>query len=109
MNADVLKGQWQQLKGAVKTQWGKLTDDDLTRVSGDVEQLVGRVQERYGFAREKAMQEVDAFLGRQVPRPPSANSAGLNREEGAIGYMVLWFLGVPASLLFVIFLLRGCN
>jgi uncharacterized protein YjbJ (UPF0337 family) len=107
MGNDVLKGQWKQLKGAVKTQWGKLTDDDLTRIDGDVEQLIGRVQERYGYARGRAMDEVDAFMNRQVPR--SDLSARIQQEGGAVGYILLWLLGVPASLLFVVFLLRGCT
>ena len=62
MNADVLKGQWHQLKGEVKSQWGKLTDDDLDRASGDAEKLIGRIQERYGYARDQAKREVDDFF-----------------------------------------------
>ena len=67
MNADVFKGKWMQVKGEVKSQWGKLTDDDLDRVEGDTEKLIGRVQERYGYAREDAQREVNAFLDRQFP------------------------------------------
>ena len=62
MNPDVLKGKWHQLKGDVKTKWGRLTDDDLGVVNGDVEKLVGRIQERYGYARDDAKREVDAFI-----------------------------------------------
>jgi uncharacterized protein YjbJ (UPF0337 family) len=69
MNADVFKGKWKQLKGEVKSQWGKLTDDDLDRVEGDTEQLIGRVQERYGYAREEAQKEVDAFIDRHPEIP----------------------------------------
>jgi uncharacterized protein YjbJ (UPF0337 family) len=64
MNADVLKGKWKQLKGEVKSQWGKLTDDDLDRVEGDAEKLVGRIQERYGYERARAQREVDDFVNR---------------------------------------------
>lgn len=64
MNSDVLKGKWRQLKGEVKSQWGKLTDDDLDRVEGDAEKLIGRVQERYGYARHDAEREVNAFIDR---------------------------------------------
>ena len=67
MNEDVLKGKWKQIKGEVKSQWGKLTDDDLDRVEGDAEKLIGRVQERYGYAREDAKREVDSFIDRQFP------------------------------------------
>jgi uncharacterized protein YjbJ (UPF0337 family) len=65
MNDDVLKGKWTQLKGEVKSQWGKLTDDDVDRVQGDAEKLIGRVQERYGYARDEAKREVEAFLDRK--------------------------------------------
>lgn len=64
MNEDILKGKWKQLKGEVKSQWGKLTDDDLDRAEGDAEKLIGRVQERYGYQREEAKREVDDFLSR---------------------------------------------
>jgi uncharacterized protein YjbJ (UPF0337 family) len=64
MNTDVVKGKWHQLKGEVKTQWGRLTDDDLTAVEGDAEKLVGRVQERYGYERDRARREVDDFFKR---------------------------------------------
>ena len=62
MNADVFKGQWHQLKGEVKSKWGKLTDDDLDRASGDAEKLIGRIQERYGYVRDQAKREVDEFF-----------------------------------------------
>jgi uncharacterized protein YjbJ (UPF0337 family) len=64
MNEDVLKGKWHQLKGEVKSQWGKLTDDDIDRAEGDAEQLIGRVQERYGYQRDQAKREVDDFIRR---------------------------------------------
>src|SRR6516164_7259857 len=53
MNKDELQGKWLQIRGAVKAQWGKLTNDDLDQVNGNLERLVGLVQERYGYAREK--------------------------------------------------------
>ena len=62
MNSDVFKGKWLQFKGEVKSRWGKLTDDDLDRVEGDSEKLIGRVQERYGYARAEAQREVDEFM-----------------------------------------------
>jgi uncharacterized protein YjbJ (UPF0337 family) len=62
MNEDVLKGKWHQLKGDVKSRWGKLTEDDLDRAEGDAEKLIGRVQERYGYARDDAKREVDEFF-----------------------------------------------
>jgi uncharacterized protein YjbJ (UPF0337 family) len=66
MNADVLKGKWLQLKGKVRSQWGKLTDDELDQINGNSEQLVGLLQERYGYAKDRAQREVDTFLDQQV-------------------------------------------
>jgi uncharacterized protein YjbJ (UPF0337 family) len=54
MNTDILQGKWHQLKGSVKAQWGKLTDDELDRVDGDAEKLIGLVQERYGYEKQRA-------------------------------------------------------
>lgn len=62
MNQDILEGKWKQLKGRVKQTWGKLTEDDLDRLSGNRDELVGVVQERYGWEREKAQQAVDDFF-----------------------------------------------
>jgi len=59
MNADVFAGKWKQAKGQVKEWWGNLTDDDLTRVDGSRDKLVGVLQERYGYAKERAEQEID--------------------------------------------------
>ena len=58
MNSDTLKGNWKQLKGKVKEQWGKLTDDDLDVIAGNQEQLAGRIQERYGITKEEANKQV---------------------------------------------------
>ena len=62
MNEDILKGKWTQLKGTVREQWGKLTNDDLDQIQGQSEQLIGRIQERYGLARDEAKRQVDAWL-----------------------------------------------
>jgi uncharacterized protein YjbJ (UPF0337 family) len=61
MNWDQIEGKWKQTKGQVKEQWGKLTDDDLTTINGKRDQLVGKVQERYGVAKEKAEEQVSTF------------------------------------------------
>lgn len=65
MNKDMLKGRWNQLKGNVKQEWGKLTDNDVARIEGDRDEFIGVVQERYGYSRERAEREVDAYLDRQ--------------------------------------------
>jgi len=61
MNEDKIKGQWKQLAGKIKQKWGKLTDDDLTVASGNSEYLAGKVQERYGIARDEADRQVKDF------------------------------------------------
>ena len=70
MDANILKGKWLQLKGSIREKWGQLTDDDVDKVSGSVERLVGTIQERYGYARQKAEDEVDAFLARYGTTTP---------------------------------------
>lgn len=62
MASDILKGMWMQLRGEVKKQWGKLTDDDLDVIEGESEKLIGRLQERYGYTRQQAEQEVTQFM-----------------------------------------------
>ena len=59
MNWDQMEGKWKQIKGSVKTRWGKLTDDDLDVIGGQKDQLVGRIQERYGIQKDEAQRQVD--------------------------------------------------
>jgi uncharacterized protein YjbJ (UPF0337 family) len=61
VNGDQVQETWKQASGKVKEKWGKLTDDDLRALDGKREQLVGKIQERYGIAKEKAEREVDEF------------------------------------------------
>jgi uncharacterized protein YjbJ (UPF0337 family) len=61
MNWDRIEGNWKQLKGKAKMRWGKLTDDQFDVIAGKREQLVGRVQEKYGIAKEEAEKQVDHF------------------------------------------------
>jgi uncharacterized protein YjbJ (UPF0337 family) len=65
MNADTLRGQWTQLKGKIREQWGKLTDDDLDEIQGRAEQLIGRLQQRYGIGRDEAQRQFDAWNAEQ--------------------------------------------
>jgi uncharacterized protein YjbJ (UPF0337 family) len=64
MNKDILQGKWKQMKGRAKEAWGELTDDELEQVEGNYDQLVGKLQEKYGYSRERAEQEVDRFMER---------------------------------------------
>ena len=72
MNDDTFKGQWLQIKGKVRQQWGKHTNDDLDEVQGKSEQLIGRVQERYGLAKDEARRQVNTWLDEfDKPKAPS--------------------------------------
>lgn len=61
MNWDTIQGNWKQLTGRAKQQWGKLTDDDLQVIAGHRDQFVGKIQERYGIAKDKAEEQLRAW------------------------------------------------
>lgn len=61
MNKDIISGKWTQLKGKAQAKWGDLTDDDLKVAEGNAEYLAGRLQERYGWAKDRAHDEVRDF------------------------------------------------
>ena len=61
MNKNSLRGDWNMIKGKVKQKWGKLTDDDLMEINGQRDQLVGKLQKRYGLAKERAEKELSDF------------------------------------------------
>ncbi len=70
MNEDILKGQWKQLRGQIKQWWGVLTDDDLDKINGRRDQLIGKLQEKYGFTKDQATRELDDRLA--LLRQPAA-------------------------------------
>lgn len=61
MNWDEVEGKWKQVRGLVKEKWGKLTDDDLDVMTGKKEQLIGKVQERYGITKEEAQRQIEGW------------------------------------------------
>jgi uncharacterized protein YjbJ (UPF0337 family) len=61
MNQDRIEGNWKEFKGKVKEQWGKLTDDDLDVIAGKRDQLLGRIQQRHGVAKDEAERQVETF------------------------------------------------
>lgn len=67
MNWDILEGKWEQLKGEVKNKWGKLTNDDLTRIAGHKDRLIGVLQERYGVKQDEAERQASEWLTRMEP------------------------------------------
>jgi len=66
MNKDIFEGNWKQLKGKVKETWGNLTDDDLDVIAGKRDQLAGRLQERYGMAKDAAETQIEEFEKRHA-------------------------------------------
>jgi uncharacterized protein YjbJ (UPF0337 family) len=79
MNWDQMKGKWTQMKGSAKTRWGKLTDDDLDVIGGQKDQLIGRIQERYGIQKEEAQNQVDEW-GRNYDQDTELERERLNRK-----------------------------
>lgn len=64
MNWDIIQGKWDQLKGSVKKEWGDLTDDELTQISGDRDRMAGKLQERYGWTKEEVDDKLNDFVSR---------------------------------------------
>lgn len=62
MNSDQLQGKWKQMKGSIREHWGKLTDEDVDIINGQTSQLVGKIQERYGVAKEEARSQVEEWM-----------------------------------------------
>lgn len=59
MNSDIFEGKWKQMRGQVKIWWGKLTDDDLDKVEGNFDKLIGLLQMKYGYTRQQAEEEIE--------------------------------------------------
>ena len=72
MNWDRIEGNWKELKGKVKVQWGELTNDDLDKIEGKRDQLIGSLQKRYGYSRDVAEREADEFA-RTIEEEPASN------------------------------------
>ena len=62
MNWDQIKGDWKQFQGKIKSQWGKLTDNDLMEIGGKKDELVGKLQKHYGHSKEEAEKKIDEFI-----------------------------------------------
>lgn len=62
INWDIIKGQWKELKGEARKQWGKLTDSDWDQIAGERDKLFGRLQQHYGWSREEAEREAERFF-----------------------------------------------
>jgi uncharacterized protein YjbJ (UPF0337 family) len=83
MNSDQFAGKWKQLKGAVKEQWGKLTDDDLEVIDGKQEKLVGRLQERYGITKEAADEQIKQWSSRMRDTELDTDEVPVSRHRAS--------------------------
>jgi len=84
MNQDVFAGQWKQMRGELKSWWGKLADDDFDRIGGQKDKLIGLVQEKYGYAREQAQQEVERRFKEYGDKMSGSNSSGKRDTAAAV-------------------------
>lgn len=62
MNIDIIQGHWKQIEGKIKQKWGKFTDDDIATMKGTFEELSGKIQTAYGYEKDQADKEINAFL-----------------------------------------------
>lgn len=85
MNWDQIAGRWAQVKGEARRKWGKLTDDDMEVIAGSKDKFVGRVQERYGIAKEEAQKQIDDWFNSLPPTDPRAEQKAdeQRRPKGA--------------------------
>jgi uncharacterized protein YjbJ (UPF0337 family) len=83
MNQDIFAGQWKQMRGELKSWWGKLADNDFDRIGGEKDKLIGVIQEKYGYARERAQQEVERRFKEYGDKMSSSNSSG-KRDAAAV-------------------------
>lgn len=63
MNWDIVEGKWSEIKGTLRDKWGKLTDSDVEQIGGKKDRLIGLLQQRYGYEKDKAEREADEFIG----------------------------------------------
>jgi len=84
VNWDEISGQWTQMKGKAREQWGELTDSDLDRIGGRKDQLVGLLQEKYGYLRGAAERELDSWIATLTPRASSEPAQPAAESEAQV-------------------------
>ena len=85
MNWEQVEGEWKQVKGAVKSKWAKLTDDDMQNVAGKKDNLVGKIQERYGIMKDEAEKQVDEWIAKFDQTLGQATNKAKNASDNARG------------------------
>ena len=84
INTDVIKGQWSQIKGTLKEKWGKLTDNDLQSFDGNFETLKGKLQQLYGYSKERASAELDETVQKLKLKGNEAREAVMGKANQAV-------------------------
>src|SRR5215216_2592328 len=99
MNQDIFAGQWKQMRGALKSWWGKLADYDFDIIGGQKDQLIGLVQEKYGYTRDQVQQEVERRFKEYGDKMSGPSSSGMPEANGAVAEMTAKAqeLGVTAA------------
>ena len=81
MSNPQIQGNWNELKGKIKSKWAKLTDDDLKGAEGNFDQLHGKIQKLYGHSKEKATQEIEEFKKQHFNKSPSSSNQNANLKQ----------------------------
>ena len=87
MNEDILAGQWKEMRGALKSWWGKLTDDDFEWIGGQKDKLIGLIQERYGYTRDQARDEMERRFDEYSNKASEITKSAAKRLEAAGSYL----------------------
>ena len=87
MNEDILAGQWKEMRGELKSWWGKLTDDDFEWIGGQKDRLIGLIQERYGYTRDQALNEMERRFDEYMNKAGETMQSAAKRLEAAGTYL----------------------
>lgn len=94
MNKKTFKGKWRQMRGAIKEEWGQLTDDEIQSLQGRADRLLGLLEERYGYTRQKAEEEIGRFLKKYGYRRPSRRQQMMTWAMRLIRRRPIWSMAV---------------
>ena len=98
MNKTMLQGKWRRMRGSLKTEWGRLTDNDRRQLDGKLDQMVGLFQERYGYTQERATKAVTHYLGGRSKRS-RRSTTGLTKAW-LLGLWVVGLFGLGTAVWF---------
>ena len=87
MNEDIFTGQWKEMRGALRSWWGKLTDDDFEWIGGQKDKLIGMIQEKYGYTRDQARDEMERRFDEYMNKARETTKSAAERLEAAGSYL----------------------